>query len=112
MPGPIAFARSMWDALFGARERRRLGKFRPQRLNRALAGSAKAVKAERKRWHRVDNREVIASADKACRKCKGGGLRYTYVRRRPRVCVCAIRGFQRRHVGRIKHHGQNVMVRS
>lgn len=112
MPGPVAFARSIWDALFGARDRRRLGKFRPQRLNRQLAGSAKAVKAERKRWHRVDNREVVTLADKACRKCRGSGLWLTVLRRRPRVCVCAIRSFQRRHVGRIKHHGANVMVRS
>lgn len=112
MPGPGAFARSLLDALFGQRERRRLGKFRPQRINRELAGSAKAVKAERRRWHRVDNREVIGMADKRCRKCKGGGLRFTWLRRRPRVCVCAIRGFQRKHIGRIKHHGANVMVRT
>lgn len=112
MPGPLAFARSLWDALFAPRERRRLGKFRPQRLNRELAGSAKAVKAERKRWHRVDNQEVVTFADKGCRRCKGGGLRYTYVRKMPRVCVCAIRGFQRRHIGRIKHHGASVMVRT
>jgi hypothetical protein len=112
MPGALAFARSMWDALFGARDRRRLGKFRPQRMNRALAGSAKAVKAERKHWHRVDNREIVSLADKACRKCRGGGLRFTLIRRRPRVCRCAIQSFQRTHIGRIKHHGANVMVRS
>ena len=112
MPGPLAFARSLWDALFGARGRRRFGKFRPQRHNKELAGSAKAVKAERRRWHRVDNREVVGFADKGCRKCKGGGLRFSAIRRRPRVCVCAIRGFQRRHVGRIKHHGAQVMVRT
>ncbi len=112
MPGPLAFARSLWDALSGARGSRRVGKFRPQRHNKELAGSAKAVKAERRRWHRVDNREVIGFADKGCRKCRGEGLHYTFVRRRPRVCVCAIRGFQRRHMGRIKHHGPNVMVRT
>jgi hypothetical protein len=112
MAGPLTFARSLWDALFGARGRRRVGKFRPQRINRALAGSAKALKRERKHWHRVDNREVVACATPSCRKCRGEGLRRTWLRRRPIVCRCALRAFQRKNAGAMKHHGTNVMVRS
>lgn len=113
MAGPLTFARSLWGALFGQRHLRVVGKFRPQRVNRAIAGNQSAIRAERRLWRKASNREVVSCAQPDCRRCKGQGIRWSWFTRRPRACACAVREYQRRNLGAMKHHGRgNVMVRA